>query len=252
VHPILFEIPIIHFPISSFGVMMALGFLLGTWITSVRLREEGLDPELAWTILLWVMLGGVAGSKLYFAVDTWLREGQPFLSLLFAREGITWYGGLLAGTLVGAIGCRANGVSWVTFANCGCIGAAVGQALGRMGCFLVGDDYGRVSDVPWAMAFPQGSPVTLEPVHPTQLYEMAWLLLVAGFLWRRRRRSPFLFGEYLALNGLGRFVIELWRVNPRVALSLTEPQWIGVALLVLGAVGWVYHRHLKPAGAATA
>ena len=122
------------------------------------------------------------------------------------------------------------------------MGGALGQANGRVGCCLVGDDYGRVSDVPWALAFPKGSPPTPDPVHPTQLYETAWLLPVAALLWRRRRRSPFLFGEYVALNGLGRLVIEHWRVNPRVALGLTEPQWIGIALVILGAGSWLYYR----------
>jgi prolipoprotein diacylglyceryltransferase len=90
------------------------------------------------------------------------------------------------------------------------------------------------------MSFPRGSPPTQVPVHPTQLYEIAWLLPVAGVLWLRRRRSPFLFGEYIALNGLGRIVIENWRVNPSVAAGLTEPQWIGAALVVLGIGGWLY------------
>ena len=123
----------------------------------------------------------------------------------------------------------------------------MGQALGRIGCFLVGDDYGRASDVPWAVAFPEGAPPTLETVHPTQLYEFAWLLPVALLLWSRRNRSPFLFGEYIALNGLGRIVIENWRVNPEVALGLTEPQWIGVALVCLGVSSWLYFRFRAPA-----
>jgi prolipoprotein diacylglyceryltransferase len=79
-------------------------------------------------------------------------------------------------------------------------------------------------------------------VHPTQLYEVAWLLPVAALLWSRRRKSPFLFGEYLAANGLGRIVIESWRVNPKVALGFTEPQWIGLVLIVAGASGWIYYR----------
>jgi phosphatidylglycerol:prolipoprotein diacylglycerol transferase len=251
-YPTLFRIPLLDFPISSFGVMLAVAFLVGSWITARRMAEEGLDPELATTLLVYVMLGGIFGSKLYFAVDVSLREGIPFTKLLFARDGITWYGGLLMATFVGAIGCRIHGLPIKTFADCTAVGGAVGQALGRIGCFLVGDDYGRPSSLPWAVAFPQGSPPTLEAVHPTQLYEVAWLLVVAGVLWSRRRKSPFLFGEYVAANGLGRIVIESWRVNPKVALGLTEPQWIGLGLIVLGVSGWLFYRRRESTGDAPA
>ena len=238
-YPELFRIG--DFSISTFGLMLAASFLVGSWITAKRMTEEGLDPELVTTLLMYVMLGGVVGSKLYFAVDVALRTDVPFTKLLFARDGITWYGGLIAATLVGAIGCRVHGVPVRTFANCTAVGGAVGQSIGRLGCFLVGDDYGRVSDVPWAMSFPRGAPPTLDRVHPTQLYEILWLLPVAALLWSRRRSSPFLFGEYVALNGLGRLVIESWRVNPQVALGLTEPQWIGALLIALGTTGWLYY-----------
>lgn len=233
------------FSISTFGVMLATAFLVGTWITARRMAEEGLDPEKATVILIYVMAGGIAGSKLYFAVDVSLREGIPFTSLLFARDGITWYGGLILATAVGAIGCRRNGIPIKTFADCTAVAGAVGQAIGRVGCFLVGDDYGAPTDLPWGVTFPRGAPPTLDPVHPTQLYEIAWLLCVAALLWKRRHRSPFLFGEYVALNGLGRMVIEIWRVNPKMALGLTEPQWIGGGLVVLGVSGWLYYRGLR-------
>lgn len=236
------------FPISSFGVMLAIAFLVGTWLTAVRMREEGLDPEAATTILIYVMVGGIGGSKLYFAIDNSLRDGIPLLPLLFSRDGITWYGGLIGATLLGAVGCRIHGIPIVAFTSCAAVAGAVGQAIGRIGCFLVGDDYGRPSELPWAVAFPQGAPPTQERVHPTQLYEVIWLLPVATFLWQRRKTSPFLFGEYLALNGLGRLLIESWRVNPKVALGLTEPQWIGLGLIAAGAVGWLYFRaHPRPA-----
>lgn len=233
------------FSISTFGVMLATAFLVGTWITARRMAEEGLDPEKATVILIYVMAGGIAGSKLYFAVDVSLREGIPFTSLLFARDGITWYGGLILATAVGAIGCRRNGIPIKTFADCTAVAGAVGQAIGRVGCFLVGDDYGAPTDLPWGVTFPRGAPPTLEPVHPTQLYEIAWLLCVAALLWKRRHRSPFLFGEYIALNGVGRMIIEIWRVNPKMALGLTEPQWIGGGLVVLGVSGWLYYRRLR-------
>ncbi len=233
------------FSISTFGVMLATAVHVGTWITARRMAEEGLNPEKATVILIYVMAGGIAGSKLYFAVDVSLREGIPFTSLLFARDGITWYGGLILATAVGAIGCRRNGIPIKTFADCTAVAGAVGQAIGRVGCFLVGDDYGAPTDLPWGLAFPRGAPPTLEPVHPTQLYEIAWLLCVAALLWKRRHRSPFVFGEYIALNGLGRMVIEIWRVNPKMALGLTEPQWIGGGLVVLGVSGWLYYRRLR-------
>jgi len=237
-YPELFRIPWLDYPVSSFGVMMALGFLVAYGITARRFGELGLDVEKLASVLIWVMLGGVLGAKLYFAVDNWLQGNGPFTSLLLSRAGITWYGGLFGAVGAGAIGCRVHGLSFLETANAAAPATAVGQALGRVGCFLVGDDYGKATDLPWGVAFPQGAPPTFETVHPTQLYEVAWLIPVAGVLWHRRRQSPFLFGEYLAANGAGRIVIEEWRVNPEVALGLTEPQWIGVGLVLAGATGW--------------
>jgi phosphatidylglycerol:prolipoprotein diacylglycerol transferase len=239
-YPELFSIG--SFTISTFGLMLMIAFLTGSWITAVRMKEEGLDPELAWSLLVWVMLGGIIGSKLYFAIDVSIRTGGSFTALLFSRDGITWYGGLMMATLVGAIGARRYGVSVKTVMDCTAVAGAVGQAIGRIGCFLVGDDYGKVTDVPWAVTFPQGAPPVFDPVHPTQLYEVAWLLPVAGFLWWRRKRSPFLFGEYIALNGFGRFFIEMLRVNPVVLFGWTEPQIVGIGLIIAGAASWLYFR----------
>jgi len=247
-YPELFSI--FGFSISSFGVMMATAFLVGSWITAKRMSEEGLDPDLATTLLIYVMLGGIIGSKLYFAIDVSLREDRPFLPLLLARDGITWYGGLIMATIVGAIGCRRHGIPVKTFADCTAVAGAVGQAIGRVGCFLVGDDYGKATDVPWGVTFPNGIQPIFDPVHPTQLYEIAWLLPVAGFLWLRRRSSPFLFGEYLALNGLGRIIIENWRVNEPL-LGFTEPQWIGALLIVSGLSGWAYYYRRRTETATT-
>src|SRR5262245_45127136 len=246
-HPILFR-PF-GFPISTFGVMMAVGFLVSAWIVAKRLREYGVDPEASSTILIYAMIGGVVGSKLYFAVDEWLRTGTPFLPLLLSRAGITWYGGLIGGTLLVVLATRLHGLPTRVIASSVAASAPFGQACGRIGCFLVGDDDGRETDLPWGVAFPEGAPPTIDPatgrvfaVHPTQLYEVAWLLLLGAFLWRRRHSSTFLFGEYLIGAGIGRFVIEFWRVNPRVALGLTEAQWIALAMIAFGGLGCLHFR----------
>ena len=241
-YPVLFKIG--NFPISTFGLMMATAFLVGSWITARRMKEVGLDPDLATTLLVYVMLGGILGSKLYYAIDVSIRESRSFTSLFFARDGITWYGGLILGTVMGAIGARMHRVSVLQMMNCIAPAVAVGQAIGRVGCFLVGDDYGHATDLPWGVAFPQGAPPT-EPgvrVHPTQIYEILWLLPVAFVLWKRRDRSPFLFGEYLIANGLGRFAIETLRLNPKVLGGLTEPQIVGLALILGGSASWLYFR----------
>ncbi len=243
-YPTLFTIPGIDYPISTFGVMLAVAFLAGWQITAKNMQEKKLDPEIASTLVIYAMLGGLIGSKLYYAIDVGIRTGAPFTDLFFARAGITWYGGLMGGILACYIGARIHSVDFRTLANCSAPALAVGQALGRIGCFLVGDDYGKQTDLPWAVSFPEGAPPTPPgvEVHPTQLYEVAWLLPVAGFLWWRRKKSPFLFGEYLFANGAGRIVIEHWRINPQVALGLTEPQWIGVALMIAGLGSWLYYR----------
>ena len=239
-YPILFEV--FGFPISTFGVMMAVGFLVSAWIVAQRLREYGADPEQSSTLLIYAMVGGVVGSKLYFAIDESLRTGASFLPLLLSRAGITWYGGLIGGTLLVTLATRLHGLSTRMIASCMATAAPFGQACGRIGCFLVGDDYGRPTDLPWGIAFPKGAPPTTVPVHPTQLYEVAWLLLLGTLLWQRRRSSRFLFGEYLLGAGIGRFMIEIWRVNTRVAYGLTEPQWIALGLVALGGLGCLYFR----------
>jgi phosphatidylglycerol:prolipoprotein diacylglycerol transferase len=247
-YPVLFQL--FGFPISSFGVMLAAAFLAGTWITARRMREIGLDPDGATTMLIYAMLGGIGGSKLYYAVDMSLRGELSFAQALFSRSGITFYGGLLGAIGAVWIGTRIHRIPTNRFFNCVCLAGALGQALGRIGCFLVGDDYGRVTDLPWGIAFPDGAPPTLEPVHPTQLYESAWLFAVTGWLWMRRDRSPLLWGEYLVLSGIGRFAIELLRTNPRVALGLSEAQLIAIGLVAVGAACWLYRARHSPAAAA--
>lgn len=228
--------------ISSFGLLLAVAFLVGTWLTARRMSEMGLDPEDATTMLLYAMVGGIGGSKLYFAVDMWLRGELGFGEALLSRAGITFYGGLLGAIALVWIGTKIHRIPTGPFFNAVCLAGAIGQALGRLGCFLVGDDYGRPTDLPWGMAFPEGAPPTLERVHPTQLYEMVWLFALTAFLWSRRRRSPLLWGEYLVLAAAGRFAVEFLRVNPRGVLGLSEAQLIAIGLALVGGVSWLLAR----------
>ena len=237
------------YPIGSFGIMLALAFLVGMRIAGRRLGELRLDPDLASLLSLYCLLGGILGAKLYYTIDTAiLGPGQEsFSSLFLSRAGFTFYGGLFGGALGGFLCAKIHRIPVSAAADCSAVALAVGQAIGRIGCFLVGDDYGRETDLPWGIAFPEGAPPIDVPVHPTQLYECAWLFAVAALLWRRRHKSPFLFGELLVLNGLGRFVIEFWRTNVQVAGGMTEAQWIAIALVLGGGGGWLMLSRRRPA-----
>ena len=129
---------------------------------------------------------------------------------------------------------------WLTWQMCDavCVPLFVGYAIGRIGCQLSGDgDYGVESDLPWAMAYPEGTVPTTEEVHPTPVYETVAVGIGALVLWHLRDRfAPgVLFGLYLIFAGGERFLVELVRRNDSVVAGLTQPQLISLALLAFGA-----------------
>ena len=125
---------------------------------------------------------------------------------------------------------------------------AVGQAIGRLGCFLVGDDYGRPTNLPWGVAFPRGLPPTTVPVHPTQIYEAVALIPLAWLLvrWRVSGRSDlFVLGAYLTLAGAIRFVIEFLRVDVRVVGGLSVAHLASLVAMAVG-VGMLVAENRRP------
>jgi phosphatidylglycerol:prolipoprotein diacylglycerol transferase len=242
-YPTLFEIE--GYALSSFGVMMAIAFLVAGWMSARSFERDGLAADSAWRLVTWAMVGGVLGSKLWYVVEAVTRDpsaremlfavGGPLLS----RGGITWYGGLVGGALFVLVMAWRLKLPLSRIMNAAAPSLAIGQALGRVGCFLVGDDYGRVTDAWVGIAFPNGLPPTIDPVHPTMLYEVAWLTLGGALLWSRRGRSPFLFGEYLMLAGAGRLWIEAFRTNPTLLGPLTNAQLMALACIGIGVIGWL-------------
>jgi len=233
-YPVLFRIG--SFEITSFGVMLALGALVGFWIFSRELRRSGL-PQAATDAALYGLLGGMAGAKLLWVAEHTGEE--PFLGLLLSRGGMSWFGGLAGGLLVGIGMMMARKLPIVPILASATPAFAFGHLIGRVGCFLVGDDYGRPSSLPWAVAFPKGLPPTEVPVHPTQIYEaiclgvLGWLLIQ----WRREHVSDQqVLGRYLLISGVVRFAIEFIRVNDRVLWGLTVAHMVSLGLIAVGSV----------------
>ena len=239
-YPVLFRIG--EFEVTSFGVLVAIGALVGLWILSRELARAGL-PSDALDAAIAGVVGGLAGAKLLWVTEHFGDE--PLLDLLLSRGGMSWFGGFAGGVLAGLAVMQWKRLPKMAVFAAATPALAVGHAIGRIGCFLVGDDYGRPSDLPWAIAFPLGLPPTTVPVHPTQLYEAAALVPLALLLfrWRRQRRlDAFVLGSYLTIAGAIRFAIEFVRVNDRVVGPLTVAHMasllvvgIGVALLRRGS-----------------
>lgn len=228
------------FVVSSFGLMVALAFLAGYWIASLEFKRKKLDDKLLGNILLLSMLGGIGGAKLmYIFENVPLSDfiSSPFTHI-FSRGGLTFYGGFIGAVLLFWLLTIKNKVSFFKVMDAITPALAIGHSIGRIGCFLVGDDYGIKSDVPWAVSFPKGLPPTTDPVHPTQVYEVILMGLIFFVLWKLRKRNTpdgWLFSILLILAGIERFLIEFIRsTTPSPIPDLSVAQLIAIGLIVIG------------------
>lgn len=216
-------------------MLVAIAALVGLWLFERERRLSAL-PENTLDAGMAGVFGGLAGAKLAWALEHMGREG-PFLELLLSRGGLSWFGGLAGGLAAGILLLRWRGIPVVRVLAAATPGLVVAHAIGRIGCFLVGDDYGVPSTLPWAVAFPEGLPPTTTPVHPTQLYEIAALLPLAWLLVRLRRHGRsdvFVLGAYLVSTGLIRFAIEFLRWRQPIVGPLAVAHLAALVAIVIG------------------
>ena len=279
-YPDLFTIPewiplIGGAPITSFGVMMFLSFLVGGATMRPIMKEKGMDPERAWDVVFMGVIGGVVGAKIYYVLLNWQQTAADPLGMIFNRGGMVWYGGFFGATALIVWDTKRAGLSVPKMADVVAAPLALAYAVGRLGCFLVGDDYGRPTDLPWGIAFPRGTPpttvVSLErnfgitvdpaliakygdviPVHPTQLYEIGLSVLFFFILWRirsYRHGADWLFMLWLILAGAERFFVEIFRAkDDRFFGPLTVAQVISMGLIAVGVWGMIRLWPVRPEG----
>ena len=233
-YPVVFRIG--DFDVTSFGVMVALAAWAGLWLFRRELRRSGLSLDASDAGLVGVV-GGLVGAKLLWTVEH--ATEAPAVQLLFSRGGLSWYGGLIGGVGLGLAYIVFKRWPVVPILAAATPALAFGHLIGRIGCFLVGDDYGTPSTLPWALPFPDGLPPTTVPVHPTQLYEAIGLGLLGGALiqWRRRGvPGATVLGRYLVSAGALRFSVEFLRVNERVAFGLSVAHLVSLGAIALGSM----------------
>jgi len=256
--------PIVHHPfaialgplqLTGFGIAILMCFVVGQAVAQYELRRRGHDAEPVNDMVFAAVLAGLLGAKLYYVVvlGNW--------NAIFDRGGFVFWGGYILGSLavLAVVVKKRFGIRRMM--DVGGPASAAAYAVGRTGCWAVGDDYGR----PWrgflSVAFPQGAPpstagtmarefgIPLPPgtgpntvlsVYPTQLFEVAMGLVMFGIIWRLRdheHAEGWLFGVYAVLAGIERFVVEFYRAkDDRLVYGLTYAQLISVGFVVFGVI----------------
>jgi len=199
-HPFQFNIGPLQF--TGSGIAVVTGFIIAQVIAQYQMERLGHDPAPVGDMVIGAVIGGLLGAKLYFVVvlGNW--------NALFARGGFVFWGGLIGGAIGVLLVSRFKRVPLMRTMEIAAPAVAAAYAIGRTGCWAVGDDYGRPWSGPLAVQFPEGAPPstvgimsrefgakfppgtdpnTVVAVHPTQLYEVALCLVMFGILWRLRR-----------------------------------------------------------------
>jgi len=246
----------------SYGLLLALAYLAGLRLAIVRARARGMNPERVMDLGIWIIVSALIGAKLLLLVTDWrqfLSSPRQLLSL--AQSGGVFYGGLILAVVVALWYIRRHRLPMWTTTDVFAPGIALGHVIGRLGCFLAGCCYGKVTTVPWAVVFTDpfaranaGTPLN-QHLHPTQLYESgAELLILIALLAFEKRGRPFpgrTFWGYMLLYGISRFIIEFFRGDSGRGLYFQEAislsQIISVILVPLSlAMLWWLSRQPAP------
>jgi phosphatidylglycerol:prolipoprotein diacylglycerol transferase len=257
-YPILFKIG--NWPVYTYGVLLAAAYLAALQFAVVRARRAGLDSAKVMDLGIYLIIAALVGAKLMLVVvewDTFKRNPGELLSLV--RVGGVFYGGLIFAFIVGLLLVRRYRLPMWATADMYAPGIALGHVIGRLGCLLAGCCYGRETTVPWAITFTDqvardnaGTPLDV-PLHPTQIYDAgAELLILAVLLMLERRGRTFhgrTFWLYILLYAISRFIVEIYRGDPRGEwLGFSTSQIVSVALIPIAVVMLIRLGRVLPHG----
>ena len=220
-HPILFKIG--NVTLYSYGFMIALGFFLGIVLAMREARRLGENPEKIMDLSFYILVAAIIGSRLFYVVTAWSSfADNPLEIIKIWKGGLVFYGGFIGAVATAVIYMRLHRLPIWKSADILAPSLALGQTLGRLGCFLAGCCYGRSSNVAWSVTFTDQAclaPVNT-PLHPTQLYSAFTNLAIFGVLLvfsRRNKITGRVFWTYVLLYGLTRSIIETLRGDFRGA-----------------------------------
>jgi phosphatidylglycerol:prolipoprotein diacylglycerol transferase len=239
-YPLLIKIG--DFSLHTYGFMLALGFILAVFVALKEARRVGVDPNLVMDLCFYLVLAALLGSRVFYVLLNWEEfRSHPMDAVKFWQGGLVFYGGLIFAFLTGLWYVRRHHLNFRQLADLMAPSIALGQALGRLGCFAAGCCYGAPTAVPWACTFKNTE--SLAPLgvalHPTQIYESAATFGIFFALITMRKSKRFagqLFWYYLLFYSAARFIIEFYRGDPRgwaIPGFISAAQGIAIPLALL-------------------
>ncbi|MGB3364289.1 MAG: prolipoprotein diacylglyceryl transferase [Thermodesulfobacteriota bacterium] len=237
-YPTLFTVGDIY--ISSFSVMVLVAFLVAYFVGEAELKRKGLNSNLADLLLIACVIGGLGGAKVLFLFQN--VGFSDFISdpVRYLASGFTFLGGFLGSLLLMWFVTQMKRVRFLTVTDAAAPALILAYAIGRIGCLLVGDDYGAPTNLPWAISFPNGSPPTLLAVHPTQIYDTISMLIFFAILWSIRKKDlpiGWITAVTFMVLGVQRFLVEFLRdTTPSFIPGFSQAQVISTILVLVGAI----------------
>jgi phosphatidylglycerol:prolipoprotein diacylglycerol transferase len=269
VRPVLFKLGPLN--VYSFGLMMAIGFIVANYVLVSEFKRKKLDPNFANKLTILAIIFGIAGSKILSLIENWRDFLSDPIGMALSPGGLTWYGGFILAFIVIFLAIRKKNYKFMSVADAFAPALILGYGVARLGCHFSGDgDYGMPTKLPWGVNYSNGIvppaiafkdfpqiadkyPGGIVPndtlLHPTPIYEFVACVLIFLFLWKIRKNphpEGQLFMLYLIFAGLERLLVEFIRLNPRLLFGLSEAQLISIPLILIGVIGTVrYHRTTK-------
>jgi phosphatidylglycerol:prolipoprotein diacylglycerol transferase len=236
-YPVLFRIG--DFAVSSYTVMLIIGFLVAYVLCIGEFRRKGLGEDLLDLLFTACVIGALVGSKILFIIENATFEEFIANPTRYLSSGLTQLGGFVGAFILFWVTVRIKNVNFWLAADA-MAPIIITYVIGRIGCLLVGDDYGVPSNLPWAMSFPKGEPPTLERVHPTQIYEMLAMGVIFIYVWKVRKKDKpvgWLSSVIFILLGSQRFLIEFLRnTTPSFIPGVSLAQLMSLGLIVAGVL----------------
>jgi phosphatidylglycerol:prolipoprotein diacylglycerol transferase len=238
-----------NFVLTWYSLAIIAAISIGVLLAAREGLRKGIAKDHIYSVALWAVVAGIVGARLFHVVDRIdYYIFNPMAILAFQRGGLAIWGGVAGGVMAGAIYTRFKGLSLARLADAAAPALLAGQIIGRLGCIVNGDAYGGATDLPWGFVYTHPDALIPRslwgiPTHPYPVYEMMWNLAALSLLWMLRTRlkiDGLLFFGYVFLYSLGRIFLTFVRQEQIWFWGLQEAQVVALFALLMSILAAVY------------